>query len=134
MSAVGIVTIALGLLIAVSRGSLVVFPAATLRWFEERIKTETRTRLIGIYALPVPGLMIWAGASEDSGLAGVLLILGLFMLVASAWLVLLPRSYMEFCGAFLPPEPGSNLRRWRMIGLLGVAFGAVFIYFGWLAL
>ncbi len=134
MSAVGIVSIVLGLLIAISRGFLVVFPGATLRWFEDRIQTESRTRLFGICMLPLPGIMIWAGASEDSGLAGFMLILGLFILAVSPWLVLFPRSYMDFCGAFVPPDPSSNLMGWRMIGLLGVGVGAVFIYFGWLAL
>ena len=134
MSAVGIMSIVLGLLIAISRGFLVAFPTATLRWFVNRIQTESRTRLFGICWLPLPGLMIWAGASEDNGLAGVLLIFGLFMPFPIGWLVLFPRSYMEFCGAFVPPDPSSDLMGWRMLGLLGVVVGAVFIYFGWLAL
>lgn len=134
MSVVGIVSLAFGLLIVVSRGLLVLFPAATLRWVEDRIDTESRTRSFGLYTLPVPGLMIWAGASEDSGLAGVLLIFGLFILAGIPWLVFFPRSYMEFCGAFVPPNASSNLMGWRMLGLLGVVFGTVFIYFGWLAL
>lgn len=134
MSAVGVVSVAFGLIIAISRGLLVVLPAATLRWFAKCIETEARTRLFGVCVLPIPGAMIWAGASEESGLAGVLLIFGVFMLMVIVWPVVFPRSYMEFCGAFVAHDPSSNLMGWRMIGLVGVAFGMAFIHFGRLAL
>ena len=135
MSAVGVVSILLGLLIAVSRTFLVLFPAATLRWTENLIlQTEKRTRTYGICVLPVPGLMIWAGASEESGLAAALLIFGLFMLAAIPWLVFFPRSFMEFCGMFLPPDVNSRLIGWRVIGMLGLMLSAVLIYLGWRAL
>lgn len=135
VSSVGIVSIVLGLSIAISRAFLVVAPAATLRWFAERISTEARTRAFGASMLILPAAMIWAGASEDSGLAGVLLIFGLFILFAIVgWLWAFPRSYMEFCGAFLPHDENSSMVGWRVLGLLGVAIGLVFIYYGWLAL
>ncbi len=134
MRAVGLVSIAFGLFIVISRGWLFLAPAVSLRWFGERISTETRTRIFGIYMLPLPALMIWAGASEDSGLAGVLLILGLFILVGIPWLAFFPRSYMDFCGLFLPPRESSNLVGWRTLGLLAVFLGLVFVYFGWRAL
>ena len=135
MSVVGVVSISLGLLIVVSRGFLTLFPAATLRWFEKSVLTESRTRLFGILLLPLAVLMIWSGAAQDSGLAGTLLIFGFFILIAAVpWLVFFPRTYIEFCSAFLPPEPGSSLVGWRVVGLLGMAIGAALIYFGALAL
>ena len=110
MSAAGVVTIILGLLVVISRTFLVLFPAATLRWTEDRfLQTESRTRIYGISVLPIPGLMIWAGASEDSDLAALLLIFGLFMLTALSWLVFFPRSFMDFCEIFLPPDADSKL-------------------------
>jgi len=135
MSAVGVVSIVLGLLIAISRTFLVLFPAATLRWTVERlIPTESRTRIYGICVVPLPAAMIWAGASEDSGLAGILLIFGLFMFAVIPWLVIFPRSFMEFCGIFLPSHTDSKLIGWRAIGTLGIGIGAALIYYGWLAL
>ena len=135
MRSIGVVSIALGLLIVVSRGFLVLFPAATLRWFEEKVLTASRTRLFGLCLLPLAALMIWVGAEQDSGLAAVLFIFGLFIIiVAVPWLVFFPRTFMDVCSAFLPPDPGSNLMGWRAAGLFGVVIGAALIYFGWLAL
>ena len=131
MSSVGIVCIVLGSLIVISRGLVVVSPAATLRWFKDMIRTETRVRTLGVFALTLPALMIWAGASEDTVLAQVLLIFGLFLLLfAIPWLVFFPRSYMELTSSLLP----SNLMGWRLLGLLGAIVGLVLVYFGWRAL
>ena len=127
MSSVGIVCIIFGLLIVISRGLIVVAPATTLRWVKDMISTETRVRTLGLYALVLPALMIWAGASEDTVLANVLLIFGLFyLLIAIPWLVFFPRSYMEFTNSLLP----SNLMWWRVLGLLGAIVGLVLVYFG----
>ena len=135
MNAVALVSISLGLLIGISRGFLTLFPATTLRWFEKRVLTESRTRLYGILLLPLPALMIWAGAAQDSALAGVLLVFGFFILiVAVPWLVFSPRTYIEFCSAFLPADPDSSFIGWRVVGSFGMAIGAAFIYFGALAL
>ena len=131
MSSVGIVCIVLGSFIVISRGLIAVSPAATLRWFKDMIKTETRVRTLGLFALTLPALMIWAGASEDTVLAQVLLIFGLFFLLfAIPWLVFFPRSYMELTSSLLP----SNLMGWRLLGLLGAIVGLVLVYFGWDAL
>jgi len=127
MSSVGIVYIVFGSFIVISRGLIVVAPATTLRWVKDMIRTETRVRTLGLYALVLSALMIWAGASEDNVLAGVLLIFGLFfLLIAIPWLVFFPRSYMEFANSFLP----SNLMRWRVLGLLGAIVGLVLVHFG----
>jgi hypothetical protein len=127
MSSVGIVCIIFGFLIVISRGLIVVAPATTLRWVKNMISTEIRVRTLGLYALVLPALMIWAGASEDTILANVLLIFGLFyLLIAIPWLVFFPRSYMEFTNSLLP----SNLMGWRVLGLLGVVVGLVLVHFG----
>lgn len=131
MSSVGIVCIVLGFLIVISRGLIVLAPAVTLRWFKHMIGTETRVRTFGISALALPALLIWAGASEDTLLANVLLIFGLFiLLITIPWLVFFPRSFMDFTRALLP----SNLMAWRLLGLSGAMVGLVLIYFGWGAL
>ncbi len=127
MSSVGIVYIVFGSFIVISRGLIVVAPATTLRWVKDMIRTETRVRTLGLYAVVLSALMIWAGASEDTVLANVLLIFGLFyLLFAIPWLVFFPRSYMEFANSLLP----SNLMVWRVLGLLGAIVGLVLVHFG----
>jgi hypothetical protein len=131
MSSAGIVCIIFGFLIVIYCGLIVVAPAITLRWNKDMISTETRVRTLGLYALVLPALLIWAGASEDSGLANVLLIIGLFyLLVAIPWLVFFPRSYMEFANPLLP----SNLMVWRVLGLLSAIVGLVLVRIGLSAL
>jgi hypothetical protein len=116
MSAVGIVSIAVGLLIIVSRGLLVLAPAATLRWFGGIIQSEARTRIFGTCALLVAAPMIWAGASEPSGLATVLFIFGVFVV------------------EFLPADSNTGLFGWRILGLVGVVIGAALFMAGLRAL
>ena len=131
MNSVALVCIILGSLIVVSRGLIVVAPATTLRWFTAMIETEARVRTLGFCVLLLPVLMIWAGSTEDTALALVLLIFGLFFLfVAIPLLLFFPRSFMDIASAFLP----TSLMTWRLLGLMGVLFGLVLIYFGWGAL
>ncbi len=131
MSSVGIVCIVFGFFIVISRSLVVVAPATTLRWVKDMISTETRVRTLGLYALVLPALMIWAGASEDTVLAYVLLVFGLlFLLLPIPWLVFFPRSYMEFTNSLLP----SNLMGWRVLGLVGVIIGVAIFMIGMRAL
>lgn len=89
---------------------------------------ETRVRVLGLCTLAIPALLIWAGASEDTGLAHVLLIFGVFfLLVIIPWLVFFPRSFIEITSSLLP----SDLMVWRLLGLLGVIVGLVLVYIGW---
>jgi len=131
MSAVGIVSIAVGLLIMVSRGLLVLAPAATLRWFGGIIQSEANTRIFGTCVLLVAAPMIWAGASEPSGLATVLFIFGVFIVVVSLpALVFFPRAYMAIADGFLPADSDTGLFAWRMLGLAGVVIGAALFMAG----
>ena len=131
MNTVALVYIILGSLIAFSRGLIVVAPATTLRWFTAMIETEGRVRTLGLCVLLLPVLMIWAGSTEDTALALVLLIFGLFLLfVAIPLLLFFPRSFMDLASAFLP----TSLMTWRLLGLMGALFGLLLIYIGWGAL
>ena len=76
MSAVGIVTIALGVLMMCRRVPLLVAPEATLRWFKETVASNSRLRTLGAFLVPLGPAMVWAGSSEDSGLATFLTIVG----------------------------------------------------------
>ena len=49
-------------------------------------------------------------------------------------LVIFPKVYIALFEALVPSEPTSDFAGWRVLGLIGVAIGALFIYFGLLAL
>ena len=133
MSAVGIVSIVLGVLAVGGRGSLLLAPEATLRWFKGLIATNGRLRLLGGLMLTLGAAMVWAGSPEDSVLAFILEILGWPVVGMSALLLLFPGVYRAIATPFLPSDT-NNLFLWRFGGLVGVIVGALFIYFGVLAL
>ena len=134
MNAVGIVTIALGVLVVCYRGTLLVAPAPTLRWFKEPVASNGRLRPFGSFLVTLGAAMAWAGASEDSGLATFLTVSGWVVLVSSALvLVLFPGVYRAIANPFMPSDT-SNFFLWRCAGLAGLPVGVFIIYFGVLAL
>ena len=135
MSAVGIVTIALGVIVVCGRGTLLVAPASTVRWFKETIASNGRLRTLGAFLVPLGAAMAWAGPSEDSGLATFLTVFGWGVLGASTLvLVLFPGIYRAIATPFLPSDASGSLFLWRFRGLAGTLVGVVIIYFGALAL
>ena len=135
MNAVGIVSIALGVLVVCYRGTLLVAPAPTLRWFKETVASNGRLRTFGSFLVTLGAAMAWAGASEDSGLATFLTVFGWGSLGLSALaLVLFPGIYRAMANAFLPSDTSGSLFLWRVRGLAGTLAGVLIIYFGALAL
>ncbi len=135
MSTAGIVTMFLGALIVCIRGPLLFAPAATLRWFGEAIKTKGRTRVFGAFVVLITVPMMWSGMLENSSLANVLFILGVFIFVVSILaLVLFPSAYMSVAGSFLPSDSSSNLFGWRLLGLVNVIIGTGIFWIGMVAL
>ncbi len=135
MNEVGIVSIVLGVLVVCGQGFQVVAPVATLGWFQRLISSDGRMRTAGAFLVAIGAVMVWAGNSEDSGLAGVLLFLGLASVAGSTLLlVLFPGAYRALAGVFLPSDSSGRLVGWRIHGLVGVIVGVLLIYFGVLAL
>ncbi len=135
MSAVGVVTIALGVLVVGSRATLLVAPAATLRWFKETIASNGRLRTLGAFLVTLGAAMAWAGASEDSGLATFLTVFGWgFLGISALGLVLFPGIYRAIADRFLPSDTSGSLFLWRFRGLAGTLVGVLIVYFGVLAL
>ncbi len=135
MSAVGIVAIALGILVVCSRGTLLIAPAPTLRWFKQTSANNGRLRTFGAFIVTLGATMAWAGASEDSGLATFLTVFGWGFLGYSALvLVLFPGIFRAMVNAFLPSDTSGSLFVWRFRGLAGTLAGVLVIYFGVLAL
>ena len=134
MSAVGIVTIALGVLGVCEGGGPLVAPEAYFGWLKETIASNARIRMLGAFVMALGGAMVWAGTSEDSGLATFLTVSGWVVLVSSALvLVLFPSVYRAIANPFMPSDT-SNFFLWRCAGLASVPFGVFIIYFGVLAL
>ena len=135
MSALGIVTITLGVLVVCGRGTLLVAPALTLRWFKETVASDHRLRTLGASFVPLGAAMVWAGASEYSGLATFLTVFGWGILGNSTLvLVLFPGIYRAIATPFLPSDTSGSLFLWRFRGLAGTIAGVLIIYFGTLAL
>ena len=135
MNTVGIVTIAFGVSILCGRGTTLVAPALTLRWFKETVASNGQLRTFGSFLVTLGAAMAWAGASEDSGLATFLTVFGWGLLGLSALaLVLFPGIYRAMANAFLPSDTSGRLFWWRFRGLAGTLVGVLVIYFGALAL
>ena len=130
MSVVGIVTIAFGLLVVCTRGPLAVAPAATLRRFRGLIATNRPTRILGAVVLILGAAMVWAGTTEDSSFASLLMVVGLWIGAAGALLVILPGGYRGLVRFFLPDVAKGRLLGWRLLGVLGTSIGLLVIYIG----
>ncbi len=143
MSALGIVSIAVGVLGVGYGGFVFVAPASVLRWFTRTTTTNGRTRTFGAFLLPLGLAMIWAGASEQgsldlngqSTLAFILSLIGWVLVVfMTTALVLFPGSFRAIIQAFVPSDLSGSLIGWRLLGLVRIAISAPFVYFGALAL
>ena len=131
MSAVGVVSITVGLLALCLRASTLVAPAATLRWFTGAIRTNGPIRVMGTCAVVLGAMMAWAGASEDSTLAFILSFAGWALVVMSTpAMVLFPGAYRALFNAAMPSDASTTLSLLRMRGLAGVLASVVLIYFG----
>ena len=134
MSAVGVVSIALGLLVVCGRGPLVVAPAAWLRWLRGLIETNKTTRIFAAFLMVISAAMVWAGTADATALAVILRLWGLLGLVLASLMVISPGPWREFASAFFPAVGDTRLPGWRMIGVLNVIVGSLLVYFGVLAL
>ncbi len=130
MSAVGVATIAFGLLVVCTRGPLAVAPEATLRRLRGLTATNRPTRILGVIVLILGAAMVWAGTTEDSSFASLLMVVGLWIGTAGAFLAILPRAYRGLVRFFLPEVATGRLLGWRLIGILGTSIGLLVIFIG----
>ena len=135
MSAVGIVSILVGILVICGRAPLMIVPAAFLGWFNRLIESDSNLRILGVISLLLAAVMIWAGGTGHGTLSDVLTIWGwAIVAVATPWLILFPAVYRGIASAFLPLEEEDSLPGWRLVGGLGTFIGLLLIYSGVLAL
>ena len=135
MNAVGIVSIAFGVLMVCSRGYEFVAPAPILRWFRTVVSTNRGLRKLGMLVLVIGLTMIWAGSSEDSGLADVLSFVGFaFVGMSTLLLLLFPSAYRVLVDSMIPEDTSGVLTFLRFKSITGIIIGVLFIYFGVCAL
>ena len=131
MSAVGVVSITVGVLALCLRASTLVAPAATLRWFTRAISTNGPIRVMGTCAVILGATMAWAGAAEDSTLAFILSFAGwAFVVMCTPAMVLFPGAYRALFNVAMPSDASTTLTVLRMRGVTGVIAGGLLIYFG----
>ena len=135
MSNIGIVSIFIGALIVFSRAPLLIAPAAALRWVSQAIKTEARTRMLGIFAVLIGSLMMWAGMNLQIGLEIIIFIFGvLIVMVSVPALLLFPNAYMSVASSMLPADADTSFFGWRILGLVSIVIGVALIRAGMVAL
>ena len=131
MSTVGIAAIILGIMIFIGRGALVIGPATTLNWFRKLLAKDLTVRLLGVGLVPLGAAMVWAGGTESTGLANIIVIFGWLIIAISApLLVLFPAGYRFLADLFMPDDVDGDLAGWRILGILGAAVGLAFIFAG----
>ena len=131
MTAVGVVSIGVGVLALCGRLATIVAPAANLRGFKRLIRTNGRMRVVGVVAVTLGATMVWAGASEESTLASVLSVVGWAIVVAGTLAgVVFPSAYRALVNKTLPSDASASLTLLRIRGLLGIIASVLLIYFG----
>ena len=130
MNAVGIVSIALGVLTVCSRGYSLVAPASALRSFRTMVRTNRGLRILGAFILLIALTMLWAGSSQASGLADVLSFLAFAFVGLSILLLLFPSAYRNIVDLTMPEDTKGVFIFVRFKSLYGIIIGVLFIYFG----
>ncbi len=131
MEPLGWTTLALALLVIVSRAPLLVAPEAAVRVFRSLIAKPARIRLLGtIFVALGAALALTAPSAADShptASAGLTL-LGWLLLVVSLWQLVWPRGYQFVVEGFL--EAFTDMTVLRVIGAMGTGVG---LALAWLA-
>lgn len=131
MSVVGIASIALGVLAVGCRGYSLVAPAPTLNWIRNMVSSNGRLRLFGAVLLAIGAMLVWAGVSEDTQLAGFITFIGYLFAGASVLVLLIfPGAYRAIVDSIMQKDTDGVLIFVRVRSLLGVVFGLLLIYFG----
>ncbi len=135
MSLVAVMSIVFGLVVVLTRGSMLFVPATTLRWTNWALADERRRQRCGAALMAMGALMIWAGWRQTSLLATVLLVFGIgVVLFAAVGLLLFPGGFRSLSATLEPDDPIGTLMGWRIMGLGGLVIGGLFVYFGALSL
>ena len=123
--------VAVGILVVVSRGPLILAPSATLRCYRRLLfSTNERFRAVGVMFALLAMLLIFFDFGEG-GLAGLLHIFGWFLATVALQFLVLPNVFRRFFQTILGYiEESVHDGVVRIVGLLAVVFGVALIYVG----
>jgi hypothetical protein len=130
MSDPGPIAVALGVLLIVSRGPLLVAPEATTAFYRGLLSNPLRVRALGVM-LGLLGVATIATGSAPEGLVHyVLLGVGWLMALAAPILMVAPSLYMGLADAVLEQAQSADAAILRGLGALGIAIGGLLVHWG----
>jgi hypothetical protein len=132
MPELAVLSIALGLLIAVARGPMVVAPRATLAAYRRVLETDVRVRMLGVGLASLGlGLIVFARGS-DAGAARFLFAFGwLLAAIAALFGLILTSLFRRSASSFLDfVDDSVDSAALRITGVVALGVATFFIYLG----
>jgi len=128
MNRLSLISVFIGIFAIVFRAPLIFAPDASMKFLSKILtSTKTRTRLFGLFILGLGVAMIVAAWGSSLIIGKVILIWGEFVVfMAIVFLLIFPDIYRQIVEFFLNVD--STVL--RLIGILGVGVGVLFLYFG----
>jgi hypothetical protein len=132
MPELAVVSIALGILIVVARGPMVVAPQATLGAYRRVLETDARVRMLGVGLASLGlGLIVFARGS-DAGAARFLFVFGWLLAAIAVLFGLILTSFFRRTASsfvnFLDDSIDSAIL--RITGVIALGVATFFIYLG----
>ncbi len=128
MSELAIVTTAVGVLIVLARGPLIVAPQATLGIYRKLLETHARIRIIGACVVALGVAMAVSAQDVDRTAAEVIFAISVTIALGALLLLVYPSAYKRLADTVLAAvEDPTTL---RAFGVLGTGIGALLIYLG----
>ena len=126
MNAVSLVSIIFGIVIILGRAPLVFAPGATLRLIRRIINSKSLLRIVGIITA-VLGLALVASAwGVDQSAALIIYWLGWFILFAAAVELIFTAFVQRIANSIWNMKNSTA----RIVGIVSVVVGALFVYLG----
>jgi len=127
MNKLAIVSVVLGIIVIALRGPMIFSPDAVIRPFKKLIESRTRMRIMGAVFTVLGLVLVFSAWGVDHTAARVMMGLGCFMaLIALFFMTIFPSVYRQIADIVLDWNPLI----FRVIGVLGVGMGVLFIYLG----
>lgn len=127
MNAVAIASIALGILMIATRGPLIFAPEGTVRVFLSFLENSAGVRAMACL-LGMAGLATLVSTRDAVGMLTQVIVFFAWLMVAGCvFLLFLPNLYEQLARSVLLAFDAAAL---RMLGMLGVGIGMLFVYYG----
>ena len=127
MNRLALVSVVLGVLIILLRGPMIFAPEVVIERFKKLIITDARLRILGVILTLFGVVLIVSAWGVDHGAAYAVLVMGCLLAFAAFLLqVIFPSLYRQIADIVFT----FNLLFFRVVGVIGVALGLLFLYFG----